>query len=113
MATWEENLAIYDNIVSKCKGFERLGKTMPYTSANGYMFSMLNKDGELGIRLPKESAKKFMEKHNTGIYKSYGSVVKDYVLIPEELLSNTRLLAKTLQESFEYVMSLPSKRGKK
>ncbi len=51
---WEEKLKIYDELISKCSRFGRFGKTMPYTSANGYMFSALNKAGEIGIRFSKE-----------------------------------------------------------
>ena len=45
MAMWEENLKRYDELIAKCPRFERKGKTMPYTSSNGYMFSLLNKKG--------------------------------------------------------------------
>ena len=48
-----EKLKIYDALVAKCTRFKRKGKTMPYTSANGYMFSLLNKDSEIGIRFYK------------------------------------------------------------
>lgn len=106
---WEEKLTIYDELVARCKGFERKGKTMPYTSANGYMFSLLNKNAELGIRLPKERCKAFMEKHNTTVFKSHGAVMKDYVLIPESMYDDIDLLAGYLKESFKYVMSLPPK----
>ena len=58
---YERQLALYDKLVSMTDKFERKGKTMPYTSANGYMFSLLNKDAELGIRLSKEAQKKFLE----------------------------------------------------
>ncbi len=51
MADWEEQLTIYDQLVNLCPRFERKGKTMPFTSPNGYMFSQLNKAGEIGIRL--------------------------------------------------------------
>jgi len=54
---WKEKLALYDKLVELSPEFERKGKTVPYTSANGYMFSLLNKDGEFGIRLSKESGK--------------------------------------------------------
>ena len=47
---WKENLEKYDRIVAKTDRFECKGKTMPYTSANGYMFSLINKDG---VTLPK------------------------------------------------------------
>ena len=53
--TYGENLKVYDELVAQCSRFERKGKTMPYTSANGHMFSLLNKDGELGFRYSKYS----------------------------------------------------------
>ena len=106
---WEERLAIYDKIVATSTKFERKGKTMPYTSANGYMFSLLNKEAQLGIRLPKESRIKFMKKYNATEFRSHGAVMKDYVLIPDELLGKTKLLSGLLDESYEYVMTLPPK----
>ncbi len=106
---WEEQLALYDALVEKCPRFERKGKTVPYTSSNGYMFSLLNKDAELGIRLPKESAEKFMEKYNSTRFKSHGSFMKDYVLIPEAIYSKKKLLTDLLNESYDFVMSLPAK----
>jgi hypothetical protein len=106
---WEKNLKLYDALVATNSKFERKGKTMPYTSANGYMFSLLNKDGEFGIRLSKESQKKFKETHNSTIFKSYGAVMRDYVLVPNELLNNLESLSPYLDESYEYVMSLPPK----
>ncbi len=62
---YKERLAIYDNLVDLCPRFDRKGKTMPYTSANGYMFSLLNKDGELGIRFSKEVQSKYIRKPGT------------------------------------------------
>lgn len=64
MTMWEQKLALYDKLVALTSKFKRKGKTVPYTSANGYMFSLINKEGEFGIRLPKESATKFKEEHN-------------------------------------------------
>lgn len=109
MNNYKERLEIYDRLVNMNPNFERKGKTMPYTSANGYMFSLLNKDGELGIRLPKESGRRFMAKYQSGIFKSHGAVMKDYVLIPDELLDNLELLSGYLEVSFNYVISLPPK----
>lgn len=85
VSKWDQNLKIYDELVSKVPDIEQKGKTMPYTSAKGYMFSLLNKDGEFGIRLSKESGVKFKIKHKTTEFRSYGAIMKDYVLVPEEL----------------------------
>lgn len=109
---YEERLKLYDQLVSMCTGFERKGKTMPYTSANGYMFSQLNKDAQIGIRLSKESGEKFKELYQATEFRSYGAVMKDYVLVPDELLKDLDTVAKYLQQGYEYVMSLPPKKGK-
>ena len=106
---WKEKLAFYDSLIARNPNFDRKGKTVPYTSANGYMFSLLNKDGEIGIRLPKESGERFMEKYQSTRFKSHGAYMRGYVLIPENLFQNTELLSNMLQEAFEYVMSLEPK----
>lgn len=106
---YEKNLASYDALVATNDKFERKGKTMPYTSANGYMFSLLNKDGELGIRLPKESQVAFREKFNTGEFRSHGAVMRDYVRVPNEIIDDINTLSPYLEESFQFVMSLPPK----
>lgn len=106
---WKEKLKKYDAIVAKCERFERKGKTVPYTSANGHMFSLFNKDGEIGFRFSKEIQEKYIKEFNSCLYKSHNAVMKGYVLIPEHMWDNTDILAKYLNESYDYVMSLPSK----
>ena len=106
---WEEKLKVYDALVAKCDRFKRKGKTMPYTSANGHMFSLLNKAGEIGIRFSKEVQKKYIEEFDTTIYKSYNSIMHGYVLIPERMLEDLDTVAKYLDESYDYVMSLEPK----
>ena len=106
---YQGKLKIYDALVAKCNRFERKGKTMPYTSANGYMFSLLNKDGEIGIRFSREVQQKYIEEFNSDIFKSYNAVMKGYVLIPDNMLGDLDLLSQYLDESYNYVMSLEPK----
>lgn len=106
---WEEKLKIYDALVAKCARFERKGKTMPYTSANGYMFSLFNKAGEIGIRFNKQDQEAFMKEHDTTIYRSYGAVMKGYVLIPEQMWGDLETLSKYLDKSYDHVMTLKPK----
>jgi hypothetical protein len=106
---WKEKLKIYDDLVAKCDRFERKGKTMPYTSANGYMFSLFNKAGEIGLRFSKEVQKKYIEEFNSTIYKSYNAVMHGYVLIPENMLNDLDNVSNYLDESYNYVMSLEPK----
>lgn len=105
----KEKLEIYDELVGKCSRFKRKGKTVPYTSANGHMFSILNKAGEIGIRFSKEVQKKYILEFDTTIFKSYNSIMHGYVLIPDRMLSNLDNVAKYLDESYDYVMSLDPK----
>lgn len=106
---WDMKLALYDKAVAKCPRFDRKGKTMPYTSANGHMFSLLNKAGELGIRFSKEVQQKYIEELSTTAFESYGATMRGYVLIPEDICSDVDQLVKYLNEGYDYVTSLDPK----
>lgn len=106
---WNKKLEIFDKLVDKCPRFERKGKSMIYTSTNGYMFSLLNKSGEIGIRFSKEVQQKYMEELSTTLYKSHGAIMKGYILIPDSMLEDLDTLANYLNESYDYVMSLEPK----
>ncbi len=57
---YEERRDLYDQLIARCPRIERKGKTMPYTSANGYMFSLLNKAGEIGHPIFERGAKEIL-----------------------------------------------------
>ncbi|MDT7833074.1 hypothetical protein RQM59_11820 [Flavobacteriaceae bacterium S356] len=107
---WEKQLELYDEIASMA-GIERKGKTMPYTSSNGYMFSLLNKDSQFGIRLSKEDTKTFLEAYpNCGEFRSHGAKMREYVFIPADLLvSNKKLVTSYLKKGLTYVNTLKPK----
>ena len=46
-----EILALYDKLVATNLAVERKGATVPYTSLNGHMFSYINTDGSVVLRL--------------------------------------------------------------
>jgi hypothetical protein len=106
---WQRKLELYDEVVAICSRFERKGKTMPYTSANGHMFSLLNKAGELGLRFSKPVQEKYIEEFGSSKFYSYGAEMRGYVLIPEPMFDDLDQLAVYLNESFDYVMSLDPK----
>ena len=106
---WKEKLAIYDKLVGKCPRFERKGKTVPYTSANGHMFSLLNKEGELGFRYSREVQEKYIHEFESSTFTSHGATMRGYVLIPDHMLDDLDRLAEYLNESYDYVMSLDPK----
>jgi len=82
---------------------------MPYTSANGHMFSLLNKNGELGIRFSKEIQQKYIEDLPTSTFISYGAIMRGYILVPEYICSDIDQLANYLNEGYDYVMTLEPK----
>jgi hypothetical protein len=73
------------------------------------MFSLLNKDAEFGIRFGKERQASLISQLNTSLFKSYGATMKGYVLIPQSMFDDFGSLSELLNESYDYVMSLPSK----
>ncbi len=110
---WSDRLKIYDELIAKSSRYKRMGKTVPHTRANGYMFSLLNKEGEIGIRLSKEEQAAFIEKYDSGPYFSHGATMKDYVIVPDNLLTDLDVLSTYVEKSFDYVNALPSKKKKK
>jgi hypothetical protein len=109
MKTFLEVLGFYDALVEQCDGFDRKGKSVPYTSANGHMFSFINKSGGLGFRFSERRKKELIEKWNASEFISHNSVMKGYVLIPTGMYEKPEELKQYLMESFTYVMTLPSK----
>ena len=104
-----EKLKIYDKLIAFFPKIERKGATMPYTSVNGNMFSFLDKEGNLGLRLPEKERKVFLQKHVTKLCEAHGLVLKEYVQVPEKVLNTTNELKNYFRISIEYTNSLKSK----
>jgi hypothetical protein len=112
----DEALALYEKLVATNPAVERKGATMPYTSLNGHMFSVLHKDGSVGLRLPAAELQTFLTKHATKLSVQYGIVLKEYAVVPDALLRKTKELASWFETSRAYVASLkpkPTTRAKK
>jgi len=104
-----ESVALYEALLATKPQIERKGATMPYTSVNGNMFSLLTPDGTLALRLPAAEREAFLKRHETTLCEQYGVVLKEYVRVPASLLQNTRALAKYLDVSYRYACSLKPK----
>ena len=98
---WEFILKRYDELVAQCPRFERKGKSVPHTSANGYMFSLMNKEGEFGIRFSKEVQEKYFEKYITSYLTSHGAKMNGYIKIPPTLFKDDKKMLALLNESFD------------
>ena len=104
-----ECVALYEALLATNPAIERKGATMPYTSMNGNMFSLLCPDGTLALRLPEAEREAFLKRYDTTLCEQYGVVMKEYVRVPPALLQKTRDLAKYLDISYRYACSLKPK----
>ena len=104
-----ESVALYDALLATNPEIDRKGATMPYTSINGNMFSLLTPDGTLALRLSAADREDFLKRYETTLCVQYGVVMKEYVQVPASQLRNTRALAKYLDLSYRYACSLKAK----
>ena len=93
---------------------ERKGADNPYTSLNGNMFSiLLSPEGRMALRLPETEREKFLKKYKTALFEAYGTVMKEYVAVPDALLQKTSELQKYFRVSYEYARTLKPKPTRK
>jgi TfoX/Sxy family transcriptional regulator of competence genes len=107
-----DRVALYDRLIATNPKVERKGDANPYTSLNGNMFTLLHQS-RLAIRLPEDQREKFLKKYKTTLFEAYGTVMKEYVAVPDTLLENTKELKKYLDLSFEYAKTLKPKPTRK
>lgn len=99
-------IALFERAIAASGQFERKGKANPYTSANGHMFSQINKDNQIGIRLPKSRQAELLAQHGAGPFKSYGATMRDYVCLTREMLQE-ETITSLLEEGFVFVSAMP------
>lgn len=104
-----EQFALYEKLIATNPEVELKGDANGYTSLNGNMFTLLHSSGRLAIRLPEEEREKFLKKYKTTLFEAYGTVMKEYVAVPDDLLKKTTALKKYFDLSYEYVKTLRSK----
>lgn len=109
---YKDQIDLYDKLISTIPELERKGKTIPYTSYNGNMFTYMS-NGILAIRLPENERELFIKKYKTKLMESYGAVMKEYVEVPGSLLKETGTLKKFLEISYSYAKTLKPKPTKK
>lgn len=109
----KEAQQLYDALIQANPNVERKGKTMPYTSVNGHMFSFLSKEGEMGLRLSETDRAAFIDAFETELMEQHGRTMKEYVAVPASLLEKTNQLSVYLQKSLDYTASLKPKPTKK
>ncbi len=111
--TRAEKEALYEKMVASHAKAELKGATIPYTSLNGHMYSMLTKGDEVAIKLPEEEKAKFLAMYKTKLLEQYGIVQKEFVVVPDGLLQKTAELKPYFEMSFAYVKGLKPKPSRK
>ncbi|NNF14948.1 MAG: hypothetical protein HKN72_17110 [Gemmatimonadetes bacterium] len=109
----ERQKKAYQRLLATHQKIEMKGKNLLYTSVNGHMFTMFSTEGKLGIRLPSEERRAFLADFHTELLLTYGTVMKEYVTVPGDLLEDTETLAPYLARSYDYVSSLKPKPTKR
>ena len=103
-------LALYEKLIATDPKIERKGATIPYTSANGKMFTYLSPTGDLRLRLPPDERQAFMKKYKAKVVVQHGVVMKDFVAVPPGLLARTAELKKYLTISRGFAEQLGTKK---
>ena len=106
------NVDLYDKLIATNPKIERKGAANPYTSLNGNMFTLMHQSS-LAIRLPEDKREEFLRNYNATLFTAYGTVMKEYVAVPDALLKKTKELQKYLEFSYEYAKTLKPKPTKK
>lgn len=104
-----DRLELYEALVTSVEGVERKGAANPYTSRNGHMTSFIDKEGEVSIRLDEASRQEFIEKYGSRISVQYGSQMKEFVVVPDDLLERHDELQDWFVRSWEWVGSKEQK----
>ena len=106
--TPHEPETLYDQLIATIPEIERKGDANPYTSLNGNMFTLLHQS-RLALRLPEAEREAFLKKYKTTLFEAYGTVMKEYVAVPDALLANSKELKPYLAQSYSYAKTLKSK----
>jgi hypothetical protein len=108
-------LEAYERLIATSLGVERKGKTLPYTSLNGHMFSFLDEHGTIALRLSSGDRQAFIDRYGATLTLAQGTVMPEYVSVPDDLADATAVLAPWFERSRSYVAGLkpkPTKRAR-
>lgn len=104
-----DRLALYEALVAGCPGVERKGAKNPYTSRNGHMFSFLDPEGTLALRLSDELGEEFTATYDSGPVMAYGKTMRGYVSVPADLLDRTEELQPWFDAAHDWIGTLKPK----
>ncbi len=109
-----EALELYTQTVNASRSESVVkGAKNPYTSRNGHMFSFLDIEGGMALRLSDELREEFLSAYGGGPVIQYGSVMQGYVSVPDNLLGNTDELTAWFMKSYNWIGTLEPKPTRK
>ncbi len=106
-------LSRYEEIVAEYPDLKVKGKANKYTAMNGNMFSALQKDGVLTVRLSDADKKAYNEEHGTSDVIFYGAVMRGYVYVTREIWTDDARLRALFKQCVEHAQTLKPKPTKK
>jgi TfoX/Sxy family transcriptional regulator of competence genes len=85
----------------------------PCAFASDNMFIGLHQENML-MRLPEGDRERFLEQYKTEIFQPFpGRIMKEYVVVPHELVRDPEALEPWIRRSLEYAASVKPKAKKK
>lgn len=102
-------LEMYCEVVDRSGHGTVKGAKNPYTSRNGHMFSFLDPDGTMALRLPAELEATFRTTHDSGPVSQYGRTMRGYSTIPADLLADTDALRVWYDRAWDWIGTLDPK----
>ena len=88
------------------------GAKNPYTSRNGHMFSFLDGDGTMALRLSGDLEAEFRSLHQSGPVSQYGRTMRGYSSVPPELVADIDALREWYDRASEWIGTLKPKPAK-
>lgn len=107
-------LEFYAAVVDGSTGdLELKGAKNPCTARNGHMLSFMDAKGAMALRLSDALQQDFLARYDSGPVIQYGSVMRGYLSVPNDLLEKTDELRDWFDKSYEWVGTLEPNPTKK
>ncbi len=101
-----ESLSSYLAVVDASGNGAAKGAKSPYTSRNGHMFSFLDADGAMALRMSPEMEAEFRIVYNSGDVIQYNRKMDGYSSVPEKLLHDPEILVEWYDRSWDWIGTL-------
>lgn len=106
-------LVCYRRAVAKHEDVKVKGAKTSYTAFNGNMFSFIDDQARLCLRFSEERKVELNEIYGSTDVLQYGSIMKGYVSLSDEVIVDEATLDGLFNESLEFAKSLKPKATKK